>query len=205
MNALIVVDVQNDFLSGGALAVHEGERIVPIINRLMPHFPVVVATQDWHPRDHESFASQHERHAVGDNIELHGLPQILWPDHCVQGGSGASFASELDVQRFDHVTRKGCDRHLDSYSGFFDNGHQNATSLLPYLRERDVTEVAVVGLATDYCVKFTALDAIAAGLKTTVIADATRAVNIEPGDYLAALDEIRSAGGAIVDSDKVLH
>ncbi|MCG8692707.1 MAG: bifunctional nicotinamidase/pyrazinamidase [Minwuiales bacterium] len=200
MEALIVVDVQNDFLPGGALAVSDGDAVVEPINRLMPRFPLVVATQDWHPADHRSFASQHEGRSVGETIDLAGIRQILWPDHCVQGSPGASFAAALDVARFSHAVRKGGNREIDSYSGFFENDHRSATGLERYLREREVERIYIVGLATDYCVRFTALDALSLGFETVLVADACRAVNIQPTDGEEAIAAIKEAGGSIVDS-----
>ena len=198
MKALIVVDVQNDFLPGGALAVADGSGVVLPINSLMPKYQLVAATQDWHPADHMSFASRHAGKNPGELIDLDGLEQILWPDHCVQGTPGASFASELDVFRFDAVFRKGTERRIDSYSGMFDNGRRHATGLAEYLRSMGVTAVDICGLATDYCVKFTALDAVDEGFKTAVIAEATRAVNLAPGDYDAALTQLQNSGVEIV-------
>jgi nicotinamidase/pyrazinamidase len=149
MEALIIVDVQNDFLPGGALAVTEGDEVVPIINRLAKSFGLVVATQDWHPADHKSFASQHENKKPGDKVELLGMEQVLWPDHCVQGTKGAEFSSELDQLPIMNVFRKGIDPEIDSYSGFFDNGHKRSTGLHDYLQEKNVDTVTIVGLATD--------------------------------------------------------
>lgn len=201
MRALIVVDVQNDFIPGGALAVPEGDQVVPIINRLMPRFELVVATQDWHPADHRSFASQHTGRRPGDSIDLDGLPQILWPDHCVQYAPGASFAAGLDVYHFDYIVRKGTDSAIDSYSGFFDNGRRRQTDLDVYLRAHGVDEVVVCGLATDYCVLFTALDALQLGYRTTVVEDASRAVNLNAGDGEAALQRLREQGAHIVSAE----
>ncbi|MFW5827674.1 MAG: bifunctional nicotinamidase/pyrazinamidase [Alkalispirochaeta sp.] len=200
MKALIVVDVQNDFLPGGALAVPDGDAVVPVINRLMPQYQLVVATQDWHPAEHESFASRHLGHVPGDVIDLYGVQQILWPDHCVQHSPGASFAAGLDVARFDHIVRKGDDPAIDSYSGFFDNDHRRATGLEAILKEHNVDAVDICGLAADYCVKFTALDAVQLGFTTTVFTDATRAVNLNEGDFEAAMEEIRGAGGTVTTS-----
>ena len=193
MKALILVDIQNDFLPGGALAVPKGDEVIPVANRIAPRFDLVVATQDWHPRDHGSFAANHPGKKVGDVIGLHGLPQVLWPVHCVQGTAGAEFAPALDVSRVRRVFQKGTDPAIDSYSGFFDNGHRRSTGLADYLREQGVTQVFVMGLATDYCVKFTALDAVRAGLKTTLIEDGCRGVNLRPGDSEAAVAEMRAA------------
>jgi nicotinamidase/pyrazinamidase len=198
MEALIVVDVQNDFLPGGALAVPEGDAVIPVINRVMPRFDLVVATQDWHPANHESFAVHHAGHSPGEVIDLHGLQQILWPEHCVENSPGASFAAALDIASIDHVVRKGSDPAVDSYSGFFDNGRRNATGLESFLRERDVDSVVVCGLATDYCVKFTALDALYLGFKVRLIRDATRGVELRDGDVTRALEEVEAAGGTIV-------
>lgn len=194
MNALAVVDIQYDFLPGGALAVQHGEEIIPIINRLMSEFEIVVATQDFHPADHLSFASQHPGRAVGEQIELLGITQILWPDHCVAGTHGSELVHGLRVDLIDTVIRKGTDRELDSYSGFFDNAHRRATGLESYLREHQVDALTVAGLATDYCVKFTALDAIQLGFPTTVVTNACRGVDLIPGDVDRALEEMALAG-----------
>lgn len=194
MKALILVDIQNDFLPGGALAVAHGDEVVPVANRLMPEYELVVATQDWHPADHLSFASQHSGRAVGDVTTVDGLQQILWPDHCVQGTAGAEFAAELNVDRIDHVVRKGTDRRIDSYSGFFDNGHRQATGLGDYLKGRGVEAVDVMGLATDVCVKFTALDAVALGFQTRLITAGCRGVELASGDCEKAVAEMQEKG-----------
>jgi nicotinamidase/pyrazinamidase len=203
MKALILVDIQNDFCPGGALAVNEGDRIVPVVNRLLPHFDLVVATQDWHPEGHGSFATSHGKHP-GDMHELAGMPQVMWPDHCVQKTEGAEFHPELDMKPVEAVFRKGTDPAIDSYSGFYDNGRKKSTGLVGYLKEKGVTEVYVVGLATDYCVKFTALDAKQAGFDTTVIEDATRGVNLAAGDVDRAIADMKAAGIRIVTSDAIL-
>lgn len=210
MNALIVVDVQNDFTPAldqskpdGALAVKDGNAVVPIINQLMPRFDLVAATQDWHPPDHKSFASQHPGREVFEIIEWQGLEQVLWPDHCVQETRGAEFVPGLDTSRFDRVFRKGTDRDIDSYSGFFDNGHRKATGLAEYLREKGVNDVYVAGIATDVCVKFTVLDACQLGFSTHLIADACRGVEMNPGDVDRAIDQMRQAGATVTSSDRV--
>jgi nicotinamidase/pyrazinamidase len=203
MKALILVDIQNDFCPGGALAVNEGDRIVPVVNRLLPHFDLVVATQDWHPEGHGSFATSHGKHP-GDLHELAGMPQVMWPDHCVQKTEGAEFHPALDMKPVEAVFRKGTDPAIDSYSGFYDNGRKKSTGLVGYLKEKGVTEVYVVGLATDYCVKFTALDAKQAGFDTTVIEDATRGVNLAPGDVDRAIADMKAAGIHVVTSDAIL-
>jgi len=194
VNALIITDVQNDFCPGGALAIHEGDRIVPQVNRLRTRFDLVVATQDWHPRGHGSFAANHPGKKIGEVIDLNGLPQILWPVHCVENTPGAEFHPGLDRRRIARVFHKGADPGIDSYSAFFDNGHRKATGLGEYLKERGIDEVYFCGLATDYCVKFSALDAVDLGFKTCVIEDACRGVNLQPGDVERAIAEMRAKG-----------
>ena len=205
MKALIVVDIQHDFLPGGALAVSEGDEIIPLVNELMDKFDLIVATQDWHPAGHGSFASNHQGKKPGDMIVLNGLDQILWPDHCIQKSHGAKFSKVLDFDRFNKVFQKGTDKGIDSYSGFFDNGKMKDTGMNQYLREHGVDEVFVVGLATDYCVKFTAIDAAELKFTTHVIADATRAVNLQPGDFARALKEMQQKGINIIDAEELLH
>jgi nicotinamidase/pyrazinamidase len=194
MEALLLVDLQNDFMPGGALAVADGDATVVIANQLMPVFDLIIATQDWHPPDHESFVTQHSEHRAGDVIDLHGLPQVLWPVHCVRGSRGAEFHPALLVERIEHVVRKGTDRTIDSYSGFFDNGHRKATGLEEFLRARGVSVLYVMGLATDYCVKFTALDAVRLGFETRLLIDGCRGVDLRAGDSARAVDEMRQAG-----------
>jgi nicotinamidase/pyrazinamidase len=196
----VIVDVQNDFCPGGALPVSEGDRVVPVINRLQPRFELIVAAQDWHPIDHGSFAASHAGREPGDVIELEGLEQILWPVHCVQHTPGAAFHADLDRARIAKVFQKGTDPGIDSYGGFFDNGHRKATGMDEYLKKRGVTEVYIGGLATDYCVKFTALDAVRLGFVTHVVEDACRGVNLKPGDVARAIDQMRSEGVRIVKS-----
>lgn len=200
MRALILVDLQNDFLPGGALAVPDGDRVIPVANALLPRFDVVVATQDWHPPDHLSFAAQHPGRAPGEVIDLDGLPQVLWPVHCVRGTRGAEFAPPLCQDGWAKVFPKGTDRRVDSYSGFFDNGHRASTGLGDWLLERGVDEVFVMGLATDYCVKFTALDAVGLGLRTWLVADGSRGVELAEGDVERAVTAMREAGVGIVNS-----
>ncbi len=204
MKALIVVDIQNDFLPGGTLAVPEGDQIIPIVNNLMDRFDLVVATQDWHPADHGSFASNHKGKTPGEQILLYGFDQILWPDHCIQNSAGAKFSKELKVSQIDKIFQKGTDILIDSYSGFFDNGKKKDTGLNEYLKANNVDVVFIVGLATDYCVKFTALDAAQLGYRTFVIQDATRAVNLREGDFEKSLKEMKSEGIGIFKSDEIL-
>jgi nicotinamidase/pyrazinamidase len=200
MNALVLVDLQNDFLPGGALAVPEGDAVLPVINALQPAFDLVVATQDWHPPDHVSFAINHPGKRVGDVIEVDGRRQILWPVHCVANTAGAALASELEMSRTASVFRKGTDRHIDSYSGLFDAEHLRETGLAEFLRQRGVNSVFVCGLATDYCVKHTAIDAQRAGFETHVILDASRGIEAAPGDIARAIDAMRHAGVQVLSS-----
>ncbi|SMG46483.1 bifunctional nicotinamidase/pyrazinamidase [Sphingobacterium psychroaquaticum] len=177
MKALIIVDMQYDFLPGGNLAVAEGDQIIPVINSIQQQYDVVVATQDWHPLHHISFASQHPGKKVGDVIEKDGKEQALWPDHCVQGTRGAALSEALDNQPIAAVFRKGMDPKIDSYSGFFDNGQEKSTGLSGYLKNLNIDEVHVCGLAADYCVYFTALDSLSEGFNTVILEDATRAID----------------------------
>jgi len=204
MKALINVDIQNDFLPGGALAVPDGDLIVPIANRLQTMFPLVVATQDWHPANHGSFATNHAGKKVFEQIDLNGLPQTLWPVHCVQGTAGAELASGLQRERIAKIFPKGTDAGIDSYSGLFDNGHRKSTGLGEWLKAKGVTEVFVCGLATDYCVKFTALDAAQQDFRTHFIEDASRGVNLQPNDVKNAIAEMNRAGIATVQSSDIL-
>ena len=194
MKALILVDIQNDFLPGGALAVAGGDEIASPANRLMEDFEIVVATQDWHPPDHGSFAANHLGKEVYESIDLHGLPQTLWPVHCVRDTSGAEFAPGLDVRRITRVFQNGTRPEVDSYSGFHDNGHRHSTGMADWLREQGVTQLTVCGLATDYCVKFTALDAVSEGFQVTLALAASRGVNLMAGDVDKAVEEMRGAG-----------
>jgi len=214
MKALILVDIQNDFVPAagnvggvdGALAVPGGHEVIGVANRLMPGYELVVATQDCHPPGHGSFASQHPGRAVGDVVDLGGLPQVLWPDHCVQATPGAELCPGLDRSGIGHVVRKGGDPAIDSYSGFFDNAPpeaaieaRNATGLHAWLQEHGVSAVDVMGLATDYCVKFTALDAVALGYTTALILPGCRGVELKPGDIGQAVQAMRDAGVEVQD------
>jgi len=200
MNALILVDIQNDFLPGGALAVPEGDAVIPVCNAIRDRFDLVVATQDWHPREHGSFAANHPGHSVRETIDLNGLTQILWPVHCVQNTPGAQFAKDLRLLPSDRIFQKGTDPGIDSYSGLFDNGHRKSTGLDAFLKSKSVTDVFVAGLATDYCVKFTALDARSLGYNVHLAVDACRGVNLQSGDVDAAIEEMRKAGVMITKS-----
>jgi nicotinamidase/pyrazinamidase len=198
MNALIIVDLQNDFLPGGALAVPRGDEVIPIANELQRHFDLVVATQDWHPPDHGSFAANHPGKKPGDHIILDGIEQILWPVHCVQNTPGAEFATSFDTSRIARIFHKGIDPRIDSYSTFFDNAHRRQTGLADYLKERSIKDIYLMGLALDYCVKYSVLDACQLGLNTHVILDGCRGIELEPGDIGRALDEMKCAGAALL-------
>jgi nicotinamidase/pyrazinamidase len=203
MKALILTDIQNDFLPGGALAVPQGDKVIPIGNRLQQSFDLVVATQDWHPANHGSFAANHPGKSVYDQIDLNGMPQILWPVHCVQHTRGAALAAALDQSRISRVFQKGIDPEIDSYSALFDNGHRRSTGLGEWLQSKGVTDVFICGLATDYCVRFTALDAVGLGFKTILIEDACRGVNLRPTDVQEAVREMQAAGVKIVQSEMI--
>ncbi len=202
--ALILVDLQNDFLPSGALAVPDGNEVVPVANLLQLHFDRVVATQDWHPADHGSFAANHAGRSPGDLIELGGQPQILWPVHCVQGTPGAELAPGLERPKIEKVFFKGVDREVDSYSAFFDNAAQRSTGLGEYLRDTGVGEIYVMGLATDYCVQFSAIDAAKLGFTTYAIEDGCRGVDLQPGDSERAFVTMRRAGVELVSSGEIL-
>ncbi len=203
MRALLLIDLQYDFCPGGALAVARGDETIPVANKLSAKFDTVVATQDWHPPDHKSFAVNHPGKQPYDMIDLDRLPQVLWPSHCVQGTPGCGLHAGLDLTRLTKVVHKGTDRAIDSYSGFFDNGHRKATGLGDWLKARGVDDVVVLGLATDYCVKFTSLDARKLGMRVSVVADGCRGVNVQPDDSERAFAEMREAGCTIVNSDQV--
>lgn len=200
-SALILVDLQNDFLPGGALAVRDGDAVLPIAERWLQKCDLVVATQDWHPPNHVSFATNHPGKKVGDEIETGGPRQKLWPPHCIADTPGAALADTLDMARISHVVKKGTDPQVDSYSAFFDNGHIRGTGLAEYLREQGVDTIYLLGLATDYCVKATALDAVKLGFKVKLIEDGCRGVNLVPGDVARALADMRAAGVEMVQSD----
>ncbi len=204
MKALLLIDIQNDFLPGGALAVPQGDQIIPIVNELMPAYDLVVASQDWHPKKHGSFAANHEGKQVSDLILLEGLEQVLWPVHCVAGSEGACFSDSLGTERIGHVIRKGGDPLVDSYSAFYDNGHRNDTGLSALLKRENVTEVHIAGLATDYCVKFSALDALDDGFQVSLIEDACRGVDLVKGDVERALNLLEEKGVKRVSSDELL-
>ena len=199
MRAFILVDIQNDFCPGGALEVPGGDEIIPVVNGLQKKFELVVATGDWHPPGHISFASTHGK-KVGEAIRTNGIEQVLWPDHCVQNTWGAEFRSSLDTSGISRVFLKGTDPQIDSYSGFFDNQHLRSTGLEDYLKDNKVRAIYIAGLATNVCVQFTALDGVELGFETLVIEDACRGVELEPGDIDRAWENMRASGVKIIKS-----
>ena len=205
MDALILIDLQYDFMPGGALAVPRGDEVVPVANRLAEHFELVVASQDWHPPDHRSFASQHPGKKPGDVIDIEGLEQHLWPDHCVQNTHGAELHKDLDQSRIERVFKKGQDPSVDSYSAFFDNAHRRETGLNDFLRQKGVINVFLMGLATDYCVRFTALDALLAGFEVAVLGDGCRGIDAKPGDVENSIRQMLANGATLTHSRSVLQ
>lgn len=173
----MIIDVQNDFMQDGSLEVPDANAILPAINRLQASFDLIIATQDWHPPDHKSFASNHPNHDVSDVITLHGLEQKLWPDHCVQGSNGAAFHEALETRPIEAIFRKGMNPEIDSYSGFYDNGHKKSTGLTGFLHEKDVDEIYFCGLAADVCVYYSIQDALEEGFCCWLIEDATKPIN----------------------------
>lgn len=204
MNALLLIDLQNDFLSGGAVPVAHGDVVLPLANQLQGAFKLVVAIQEWHPANHKSFASSHPGRKPGDIVHLKKSPQTLWPTHCVQNTRGAELTPALMLNRVNKVFRQGTEADTDGYSAFFDSGHEHATGLYEYLQDKRVTEVYVLGLGTELCVKATALDSVALGFKTLVIEDACRAFNLKPDDAKTAIEELRLAGVTILQSRDLL-
>lgn len=201
MKTLVLIDVQNDFMPGGSLAVTEGDQIVPVINNLQNHFDLVIASQDWHPAEHLSFARNHLRYKEFDEIEVNGLPQTLWPAHCVQGTAGAEFHPDLDCTRVAAIFRKGMNPDIDSYSAFYDNGHIQSTGLTGYLREQKANTLYFTGLAADFCVYFSIKDAVEAGFQCVLIEDATRA--IDPDHFKQLKQQLGADGVKIIQSTEL--
>jgi len=200
MKALLLIDIQNDFLPGGALPVPEGDAIIPVVNRLVNYFEIVVATQDWHPVNHKSFASNHPGKQPFEIINLNGLQQTLWPDHCVQGTLGAGFPNQLHMNPVQTIFRKGTHPDIDSYSAFYDNDHRLSTGLTGYLHEKKAEGVYLVGLAGDICVFATAMDSLEEGFKTYIIEDGTRPLNND--HFKKAMHEFVAKGGMIIQSNE---
>jgi nicotinamidase/pyrazinamidase len=204
MKALLLIDLQIDFLSGGALEVKDGDQVIPIANQLMEHFDLVVATKDWHPANHGSFAANHPWRKPGQVIDLNGLEQVLWTIHCVQNTFGSEFSPKLNDAGIHHIVYKGTDPEIDSYSGFHDNGHRKSTGLAEFLKEKSVEEVYIMGLATDFCVKFSVLDAIQEGFRTNVVVDGCRGVNLAADDSAKAFEEMKAKGARLIQSAEVI-
>ncbi len=204
MKALLLIDLQNDFCHLGALEVKEANSIIPIANDLMSHFDEIVASQDWHPADHLSFAANHYWKKPGQIIDLNGLEQILWPIHCVQNSMGAAFHDGLNTQKITKVIYKGTDKSIDSYSVFYDNGHLKATDLHDYLQSKNIKELYILGLATDYCVQFTVLDALELNYTVYLIQDACKAVNLNENDGQNAILKMQEKGAIIINSNELL-
>lgn len=200
MKTLIITDVQHDFMPGGPLGVPGANEIVPMINRLIPRFDHVFATQDWHPAHHISFAQTHGK-KVGDIIQVNGVDQILWPVHCVQNTHGADFAKGLHKEKIQSIFHKGTDPKIDSYSAFFDNARKRATGLADRLRKLNLYDLYFVGVATDYCVLYSVLDALDLGFNVWLIRDACRAINLTPGDEESAIERMKERGAQIITSD----
>lgn len=203
MKALLIVDLQNDFCPGGALEVAEGDQIVPTVNKLVNVFDAVIQTQDWHPAGHSSFASSHEGKNPYDTIEVDYGEQVLWPDHCVQGSMGAEFHPELNTLKTQVVIRKGFRKAIDSYSTFFENDQKTTTGLTGYLKERGITDLYTVGLATDFCVKWSVLDGIDEGFNMHIVKDAVKGIDLN-GSLDQAWKEMKEKGVSVVTSDDLL-
>lgn len=204
MRALLLVDLQNDFFPGGALGIPGAESILPVINHLLEEdWDLIIATQDWHPKDHLSFASQHPSKKPGDHVKVCGIDQILWPDHCIQGTDGAEFHQGWDFSKVERVFHKGQNRLIDSYSAFFDNDHYQGTGLVDFLIKEGVDTLYIAGLATDYCVKYSVLDALKLHFNVTVVVDGCKAVNLSPHDEERVLKELKDKGAQIKLSSEV--
>ncbi|WP_319561723.1 bifunctional nicotinamidase/pyrazinamidase [Marispirochaeta sp.] len=198
--ALIVVDLQRDFCPGGALAVKDGDAIVPAVNSIAGEFDKVIATRDWHPQDHISFASNHPGTKVQEILQLGDIEQIMWPDHCVPGTPGSDFHPDLDLRNLDLIISKGTSSGLDSYSGFFENDHTTPTGLEGYLKNLGITDLAVCGLATDYCVFFTVIDALHLGFNVDLVTDCVRGVDFPPGNIETRLADMKKTGARLIES-----
>ncbi len=201
--ALIVIDVQNDFCPGGALEVKEGDKIVPVINEVMGYFSWIVATQDWHPADHLSFASNHSGKKPLEVINVDGIDQVLWPDHCIQGSKGAEFHPELNASAFSLILRKGRNKRIDSYSAFYENDKKTKTGLIGFLHELGIGTLFFCGLAIDYCVYYSVMDALGAGFKCYVIEDAVRGVDFPVGSVDRAVNDMKTRGAIFISSEEL--
>lgn len=203
MQALLLVDLQNDFFPGGALAVPKADQLFPLANDIQDYFQLIVATRDYHPANHQSFASRHPEKHVYDVIDLNGILQVLWPNHCVQNTPGSEFHPFLKTDRIDHIVYKGTDPEIDSYSCFFDNAHRKNTGLHAYLQSKNVNTIYIMGLATDYCVQYSVLDARQLGYPTSVIIDGCFGIDKNPGDIEKAIQAMQQAGASIITSESI--
>jgi nicotinamidase/pyrazinamidase len=201
MKTLLLIDIQNDFLPGGSLAVADGDAIIPVVNKLQPHFELVAAAQDWHPAQHKSFASNHAGKKPFDVIELNGLKQTLWPDHCIQGTPGAEFSKQLQANRIEAIFRKGTNPEIDSYSGLYDNGHLRSTGMAAYLHDKKASSVYLAGLAGDICVFFSGMDCLAEGFETYIIEDAVRSISAD--DFSKNMEQFKAKGGKVIRSTEI--
>jgi nicotinamidase/pyrazinamidase len=195
--------MQNDFMPGGSLGVPEADKIIPILNHLIPQFSLVLATQDWHPANHQSFAKNHPGQKVGDIVMVKGVEQILWPEHCVRNTKGAELAPSLAKDAIETIFYKGTDEWIDSYSAFFDNARQKSTGLGDYLESRNIKEIYIAGVATDYCVLYSVNDALDLGFKVNVIEDCCKPINLQPEDEIEALASMKEKGAQIINSTDV--
>jgi len=205
LRALIIVDMQNDFMPNGPLGVSGANVLIPVINQLIPQFPLVIASQDWHPANHVSFADNHPGKKIGDIIEVAGYSQVLWPVHCVQNTVGAEIVPGLATKGIQAYFHKGTDPKVDSYSAFFDNARQRSTGLEDYLRSHKVTETYFVGVATDYCVLYSVFDAVDLGFSATMVLDACAGIDLNKGDVEKSLLAISAIGGKIIQSDALFR
>ena len=196
MNALILIDIQNDFLSGGSLEVPKGDEIIDNVNSIMDNYNIVVATKDWHPKDHISFASNHKNKNVGQIIKINNLDQMLWPDHCIKDSKGSEFPKKLNSHKIHKIFYKGVDSDIDSYSGFYDNGKIRSTGLSNFLKKSNINQVDIVGLATDYCVKYSSIDAYNEGFKTKVLCSCVRGISVQTTE--TAFKEMKDKGISII-------
>ena len=204
MDALLIIDVQNDFCPGGALEVPNGDQVVPVINKLSQHFDHVIQTQDWHPEGHSSFASSHNGKEPFETIQMPYGEQVLWPDHCVQGSEGSEFHPDLITKPTQLIIRKGFRKEIDSYSAFYENDDKTTTGLAGYLNERGIDSLYACGLATDFCVKWSVIDGLKEGFKVTVIEDAIKGIDME-GSVDEAWKEMEEAGAARITSKQILQ
>jgi len=201
---LVLIDLQNDFMPEGALGVEEGSAVIPVVNKLLRlRFDHIVASKDWHPLNHKSFAATHNLN-VGDVIILNGVPQVLWPVHCIQNTYGSEFAPGLDVEKIQKIVYKGTDKNFDSYSAFFDNNRLKSTHLHEYLKNLDITDLYFAGIATDYCIKYSVLDALVLGYNVYVVKDACRAVNLKITDEQEAFEMMIQAGARLINSSDLI-